>query len=98
MASVAPPVTPVAGTNSAVAVGGTPVQAAPGDINGGFIVNPNSATESIFVDPVAAPGLVAQGTTCEIRPGGIWNLIPGQTTPTFVNAATNGHKFNVVVY
>lgn len=92
------PVTPVPGTNSVVAAGGTAVQAAPANVNGGFITNPASATETLFVDPVGAAGLAASGTTFGLAPGQSWSLIPGQTTPTTVNAASDGHEFSVVVY
>lgn len=92
------PVTPVAGTNSVVTTGGTAVVAAPAAPNGGFITNPASATEYLFVDPVGAAALVAQGTTFGLAPGQNWDLIPGQTTPTSVNAASDGHVFSVVVF
>ena len=93
------PVTPVAGTNSTVPSGGTAVPAAPGGVNGGFITNPATATEPLYVDPTGANAtLGAGGTTFALQPGQTWNLIPGQTTPTTVNAATNGHSFSCVVY
>jgi hypothetical protein len=91
-------VTPVAGLTSVVVTGGTPVLVSNGGDAGGFITNPSTATESIFVDPVGAASLVAQGTTFEIVPGSNWEFIAGQTTPTSVNAATNGHEFSCVRY
>ncbi len=101
----AEPVTPVAGTNSVVAAGGTAVQAAPAAPNGGFITNPASAVdqgiadaETLYVDPVGAADVQANGTTFALAPGQSWSLIPGQTTTTTVNAASAGHKFSVVVY
>lgn len=94
----ADPVTPAPGNASEVVTGGTAVVAALAAPNGGFIVNPYGASESIFVDPVAVPGLAAGGTTFEIRPGQNWDLIAGQTTPTYVNAASDGHTFSVVVW
>jgi hypothetical protein len=105
------PVTPVAGAASVVTVGGTPVIAVAAGPNGGFIQNPVSAAdqgnlpaaEDLVINPVgaAASPTVAggvNGTNFRIPPGGIWQLIPGQTTNTSVNAATGGHKFSVVVY
>jgi len=102
-------VTPVAGAHSFITTGGTPVIAAsalPAGYNGGYIVNPLLATdqgigtaEPLIVDPTGvSPGLNANGTAIALQPGQSWNLIPGQVTATFVNAATSGHKFTVVVY
>lgn len=100
----ATPVTPTAGLNSEVTVGGTPVIAVVGGPNGGFITNPATAAdqgigapEPIYVDPVNTnPPLQGNGTTFSIGPGQTWSVIAGQTTPTAVNAATGGHKFSVV--
>lgn len=100
-------VTPKAGTNSVVVTGGTPVQAVPANPNGGFITNPLTAAdqglgtaETLYVDPVSTtPGSTpgsGNGTATALAPGQTWYLIPGQTTPTFVNAASSGHKFTVV--
>lgn len=102
-------VTPVALLTSEVTTGGTPVQVAPGGINGGFITNPSTNTdqgivtaEPLYVtcvgtSPGSAPG-DANGTTFMLYPGGSWNMIAGQTTATWVNAATSGHKFSGVYY
>ena len=92
------PVTPVAGASSQVVTGGTAVIAALANPNGGFITNPASATETLFVDPVGSAGLAAEGTTFGLTPGQTWSLIAGQTTPTTVNAASDGHQFSIVVY
>lgn len=102
------PVVPVPGLTSVVVVGGTPVEVAAGGNNGGFIANPATAAdqgiapnapESLFVDPTGGnPTIGAFGTTFEIPPGASWQLVPGQTTPTMVNAATAGHRFSVVLY
>lgn len=99
------PVTPVAGNATEVAVGGTAVIAALAAPNGGFITNPVSPTdqgladaETLYVDPVGAAGLEANGTTFALAPGQSWLLIPGQTTQTTVNSVSGGHKFSVVVY
>lgn len=101
----ATPVTPTAGAASEVTIGGTSVIAALAAPNGGFITNPASAAdqgladaETLYVDPVGAAGLEANGTTFALAPGQSWSLIPGQTTQTSVNAASSGHKYSVVVY
>jgi hypothetical protein len=105
VALVVPPVTPVAGLTSVVGMGGTAVTAVPGNVNGGFITNPASnvdqnlvVAEDLFVDPVGSAGLGGNGTTFRIPPGGTWVLIPGQTTPTTVNAESSGHLFSVVYF
>ena len=107
---MATPVTPVAGLASVVTTGGTSVIAAGQNPNGGFIQNPSNAAdqglvtaEDLIVNPVgsaANPNTsgVANGTNFRISPGGTWQLIPGQTTSTSVNAASSGHKFSVTVY
>lgn len=97
------PVTPVAGLASAVVVGGTALNAVGVLPNGGFITNPFAAVdqglgsaEPLYVDAVAAAGTAGNGTTFALQPGQTWTVIPGQTTPTSVNAASSGHKFSVV--
>lgn len=96
-------VTPVAGLVSVITTGGTAVNAVGPNPNGGFITNPVSASdqgiataEVLYVDPVGTAGLAGNGTTFALYPGQSWPLIPGQTTPTSVNAATSGHKFSIV--
>ena len=59
-------VTPVAGLASTVTTGGTAVNAAGTNPNGGFITNPASATETLFVNPVGAAGTSASGTSYAI--------------------------------
>lgn len=99
------PVTPVAGLVSEVTVGGTAAFAAGPNPNGGFITNPASAAdqglavaETLYIDPVGAAGVEANGTTFALAPGQTWSLVAGQTTKTSVNAASSGHKFSAVVY
>lgn len=101
----ASPVTPIPGLVSSVNIGGTAVTVVGALPNGGYIYNPSNAAdqniptaESIFVDPVNPAILGGYGTTVEIVPGGSYELIPGQTTSTSVNAATSGHRFAVVSY
>lgn len=103
MATVAPPVTPVAGINSFITTGGDDVIAVPGGPNGGYITNPSTAADQnispaewLYVDPVTNPILGAYGTTTGLAPGSTYSLIAGQTTVTRVNAATAGHRFTVV--
>jgi hypothetical protein len=93
------PVTPGPGLVSQITTGGSAVKAVGPSPNGGFITNPATATETLFVDPVGLCGtLAAGGTIFGLAPGQSWDLIPGQTTPTYVNAASNGHTFSVVVW
>lgn len=96
-------VTPIPGVNSQVSVGGTSVVAVAANPNGGYITNPVAASdqaivaaEVLYVNPIGAATLAANGQTVAIQPGGTYDIIPGQTTPTYVNAATSGHKFTVV--
>jgi hypothetical protein len=106
---MATPVTPVQGLSTFIVSGGNSVPAAGPNPNGGYITNPLlpadqgiSAAESLLVDPVGNCGgaslPAAFGTVVAIQPGQTWDLIPGQTTPTYVNAQTSGHKFTVVVF
>lgn len=103
----ADPVTPIAGLVSVVATGGSPVVAIGPLPNGGVITNPVSVSdqgipgdipENLYVDPVANATNEGNGTTFALAPGQSWTVIPGQTTPTSVNAPTSGHKFAVVSY
>jgi hypothetical protein len=100
------PVTPVAGPNTFITTGGVSVIAIFPAPNGGYITNPLNAAdqgigtaEPLYVDPVGSCSVLqANTTTFALPPGETWNVIPGQTTPTFVNAATNGHKFTAVSF
>lgn len=86
--------TPIALLTSTVAVANTPVTAAHGPANGGFITNPPSATESLFVDMVGNPNLTGLGTTVELVAGQTF-LIPKIAAGVSVkaNAATGGHAY-----
>jgi hypothetical protein len=92
-------VTPQAGLTSVVTSANTPVIAVPANANGGIITNPVTNTdqgiaglaETLYVNPVGPAGLAGNGTTFALSPGQSWTVIPGQTTPTSVNAATAGH-------
>lgn len=102
-------VTPVALLASTVTTGGTPIQVTPGAINGGFITNPSdpadqglSVAEPLYISPVSptpgsAPG-AANGVTFALYPGATWTFTPGQTTPVFVNASSDGHKFSGIYF
>lgn len=102
-------VTPQALVASVIAVGGTPVLVVPPNPNGGFITNPASPTdqglsvaEPLYITPVgnspgSAPG-AGNGTTFVLYPGQTWTIIPGQTTATWVNAGSSGHKFSGVLF
>jgi hypothetical protein len=103
-------VTPQPGLTSEVATGGIAVEVVPGGPNGGFITNPAAsgdqglgAAEPLTINPVTAAGVggaggsgEGNGTNFVLTPGQSWTIIPGQTTPTSVNALTSGHKFSVV--
>jgi len=93
---MADPVTPIPGNASEVVTAGTAVTAVGANPNGGFITNPPGASGYLFVDPVGVAGTSAEGTTFGIAPGQSWNIIPGQTTPTTVNALDSNHVFSVV--
>lgn len=102
-------VTPVAALASKVEIGGTAVNPFPSNIGGGFIQNPLNPVdqnvapaEPLYVDPTggtpgSAPG-AGWGTTFVIYPGQTWAAIPGQSTPTNVNAANDGHQFSAVYW
>lgn len=102
------PVTPIPGANSVVVTGGLPVVAIAGNalgVNGGVITNPSSEAdqnvspvEPLYISPVDAATLVANGTTFALAPGQSWVVPPGQTTATSVNALTSGHRFSVFSY
>ena len=89
-----PSVTPTPGLVSAVATGGSAVTVFPANINGGFIQNPSTATEYLFVNAIDSATTTAQGNTFGIAPGGSWDAIPGQNTPTTCNAVSSGHAFS----
>ena len=96
--------TPVIGTNTYVPQGSNPVLVIPANINGGVITNPVSSVdqgitiaEQLYVDPTGvSPGVVGNGSCFALQPGRSWYAIPNQTTPTYVNAVTSGHRFSAV--
>jgi len=94
------------GTNVIVANSGVPVVAIPAGVNGGIITNPYSAAdqnvgtvpEPLYINPIGSATLNANYTTFALQPGESWNVIPGQTTPTSVNATTGGHAFTAIYW
>lgn len=101
----ADPVTPVAGLVTTLTTGGQSEIVVPPGPNGGFIVNPYTGTdqgladpENLYVSPVDDATLEGNGVTFCLYPGQTWQLIPGQQTPTKVNAASSGHKFSAIYY
>lgn len=104
-----PTYTPAAGAASVVSTGGTPVTAANGSagapIDGCYLVNPATAAdqgigaaENLYVNPVTTATTSGNGTTSAIQPGQPYNCVPGMINNLSVNAATSGHKFNLVVW
>jgi hypothetical protein len=97
------PVTPQGGVHSIITTGGVAVVAVNGGPNGGIITNPLLASdqglvtaEVLFINAVTTATTSASGTNFALQPGQSWNIIPGQTTATSVNAATSGHAFSVM--
>ena len=95
-------VTPIAGVASSIVVGGTAVTAIAANPNGGLITNGYTAAdqglasaEPLYINAVTTAGVLGNGTTFALQPGQSWSIIPGQTTPTSVNALTSGHQFSV---
>lgn len=96
-------VTPIALPNSQVTIGGTAVVAVPANPGGGFIQNPatgeaqglgvGSMAENLYVSAAGTADTTGNGITFTIPPGGSWEVIAGQTTPTTVNSVSDGHKF-----
>jgi hypothetical protein len=95
--------TAAAASAFAIVTGGTPVVVftAGSIINGGYIVNPNEATESLFVDMINSPGTVApgtHGTTIELTAGASLPMPAKLTGAVEANAVTSGHSFTAIRY
>lgn len=97
------------GTASTIASGGTAVSAIPPNINGGLITNPLTAAdqgftdpdamaEPLYVNPISPGALAGNGSSFALAPGQSWVAIPGQSSATWVNGATTGHRFSVVFW
>jgi hypothetical protein len=70
-------------------------------VHGGFIKNPNAATEQLYVDfvntaQIAEPG--TSGTCVALSAGQSIAIPPGLQNAVTVNAVTSGHQFVVVTY
>lgn len=98
-------VTPVIGNTYVVTTGGTSVVPVPANPNGGIITNPLLATdqglanaEPLIVNPIGTAGTHEGGSNFALQPGQSWQIIPGQTTPTSVNALSSGHTFSVIYW
>lgn len=101
-------ITPKTATANTVVTGNVPVVAIVGPVNGGYIINGNAANqgvsaESINVDmtgPCLAGDGNAFGTTQAVQTSTTFTL-PGPLAPgvqVWVNAATSGHRFSVIVW
>lgn len=94
----ATPVIPTEGLTPQIAEGGQSQVAIPAGPDGGVITNPITATEYLMVNPIGNASLTIGGSTFGLAPGQTWDVIPGQTTPTSVIAATTGHVFSAVYW
>lgn len=90
---------------TAIVTGGVALNAIPAGVAGGVITNPLipfdqglGAAEVLYINPVGSAALEANGSTFALQPGQSWNVIPGQLTPTSVNAASAGHKYSAVYW
>jgi len=96
-----------AGSVALVTTGGTAVNAVVGPVNGCYIANPSTATdqgistaETLYVDPVSTATTAGSITNFGLTSGRAWtcpSAIPSGRSVS-VNAATNSHKFTVVVW
>ncbi len=103
-------VTPTIGTHTLITTGGTAVIAIPANPpTGGYITNPLlaadqnlSVAEVLYIDPTGNPPSStagsANGSVVALQPGQTWLVIAQQTTTTYANAASSGHKFTAVYY
>lgn len=100
-----PSVTPNVATSHEIQRGGTPVIALNGGGSGGYIVNPQLANdqglpivEVLYVDPTGPAALGITKTTIALQPGQYYATPDNQTTPTWTNAASGGHRFTAVKF
>jgi len=94
---------PVGATS--IVTGGTPVTAIHALLSGGFVWNPQTASdqgiaiaETLYVSEVGPAGLTANQTTVALLPGQFYFATPNSTKSVSVNAATTGHKFTAVLW
>jgi hypothetical protein len=97
----------VPSTSYTIAAGGTSVIAVTGPVRGCYIQNPPTAAdqgiataENGYVDPTKAATTTGNATNAALQPGQPWtcpqNIQAGSNV--YINAATSGHKFVVVVW
>ena len=100
----ATPVTVVAAQTTIVPIAGVSVLVVLGGPLGGVIENPVAAAdqglaeaEPLYVNPLGPATLFGNGTTIRLDPGESWEMVPGQTNGTWVNAPSAGHEFSAYV-
>jgi hypothetical protein len=92
------------GAASQVTTGGKAVAAAFGPLLGGFVMNPLAAAdqdvpaEPLFLDLTGPAATSETATTIELAPGALFSFPADFGGTVWVNAATSGHKFSIVVY
>lgn len=95
------PVSSIVALADRVAIGGTPVLVFDGVLRGGgYITNPLDAGQSLYIDPVGAPGTAApgaSGTTTELVPGQTYSLPTNFNGAVMVNA-TLAQSFTAVAF
>lgn len=98
------PVSLTAGAASSVPVGGEPIVAVYGGIQGAIIWNPATAAdqglavaELLYLDPTKPATLFETRTCTALLPGQFYFVPPGDASNVWINAATSGHKFSCVV-
>lgn len=91
-------ITPLPGLISQVSVGGTAENVFPTNIQGGFISNPFTSNEVLYVDPINDAGLEAIDTTFALQPGQTWQVPAGQSTKTSVNSPDSNHTFSSIYW
>lgn len=90
--------------STTIKTGGVPIIAAYGPMEGGFIVNPQTAhdqnlaiAENIFVDLVGNASAVETVTSIPVTPGQTFTLPRGFAGKVSVNAGSSGHRFSGIV-
>jgi hypothetical protein len=91
------PVTPIGGlVFQTPATPGTPIDALPKMLTGGYINNPFTATELLYVDPTKPATIGSNGTSMALRPGQTFYVIPNSTHPVSVASPNANHQFVAV--
>lgn len=88
-----------------VTTGGTAVKAIPSKVNGAVIVNPATATESLFVDQTKTATTTEAGTNFPLAAGQPWYVVPGAYNAASgafngvsVNAVTSAHSYFCIMW